>query len=39
VPAKARPQSSTKAIVQTVQKKAPRRGIRLKIDDGTGDDR
>jgi hypothetical protein len=25
--------------VQTVQKKAPRRGIRLKIDDGTdGDD-
>jgi multidrug efflux pump subunit AcrB len=35
---KARPQATSKVMVQTVQKKAPRRGIRLKIDDGTGGD-
>jgi hypothetical protein len=34
-PAKARPRAA-KPVVQTVQKKAPRRGIRLKIDEGTG---
>jgi hypothetical protein len=34
-PAKARPRVA-KPVVQTVQKKAPRRGIRLKIDEGTG---
>jgi hypothetical protein len=35
--AKARPEATT-PVVQSVQKKAPRRGIRLKIDDGTGED-
>jgi hypothetical protein len=35
--AMAKPRSrATKPLVQSVQKKAPRRGIRLKIDDGAG---
>jgi hypothetical protein len=35
----ASPRANDKQVsVQTVQKKAPRRGIRLKMDDETGDD-